>query len=71
MSQLLLQVLIVVALGAFCFGCGYLTGFIVTRNHWRAAGAIAWWRLIQSRGSRDFNVRASEVSDTIRLHFVH
>jgi hypothetical protein len=36
MNQLpLLQVLIVVAFGAFCFGCGYLTGFIVTRNHWR------------------------------------
>jgi hypothetical protein len=25
MSELLLQVLIVVAFGAFCFGCGYLT----------------------------------------------
>jgi hypothetical protein len=35
MSQLLLQVVIVVALGAFCFGCGYLTAFIVTRNQWR------------------------------------
>ena len=34
MSQLLLQVVIVVALGAFCFGGGYLTGFIVTRNRW-------------------------------------
>ena len=30
-----LQVLIAVALGAFCFGCGYLTAFIVTRNRWR------------------------------------
>jgi len=35
MSQLLLQVGIVVAFGAFCFGCGYLTAFIVTRNQWR------------------------------------
>jgi hypothetical protein len=35
MSNLLLQVLIVVAFGAFCFGCGYLTAFILTRNHWR------------------------------------
>jgi hypothetical protein len=35
MSQLLLQVLIVVAFGALCFGCGYLTAFIVTRNQWR------------------------------------
>src|SRR4029077_19049959 len=35
MSQLLLQVVIVVAFGAFCFGCGYLTAFIVTRNQWR------------------------------------
>jgi len=25
----------VVAFGAFCFGCGYLTAFIVTRNQWR------------------------------------
>jgi hypothetical protein len=32
MSQLLLQALIVVAFSAFCFGCGYLTAFIVTRN---------------------------------------
>jgi hypothetical protein len=35
MSELLLQVLIVVAFGAFCFGCGYLSAFIVTRNQWR------------------------------------
>ena len=35
MSNLLLQALIVVAFGAFCFGCGYLTAFIVTRNRWR------------------------------------
>jgi hypothetical protein len=35
MSQLFLQVIIVVAFGAFCFGCGYLTAFIVTRNRWR------------------------------------
>ena len=35
MSPLLLQVIIVVAFGAFCFGCGYLTAFIVTRNRWR------------------------------------
>jgi hypothetical protein len=35
MSNLLLQVLIVLAFGALCSGCGYLTAFIVTRNHWR------------------------------------
>jgi hypothetical protein len=35
MSELLRQVLIAVAFGAACFGCGYLTGFIVTRNVWR------------------------------------
>ncbi len=37
LNQLLLQVLIVVAFGAFCFGfgCGYLTAFIVTRTKWR------------------------------------
>jgi hypothetical protein len=32
MSGLLLQIVIVVAFGAFCFGCGYLTAFIVTRG---------------------------------------
>jgi hypothetical protein len=31
MSELL-QFIIVVAFGAFCFGRGYLTAFIVTRN---------------------------------------
>jgi len=35
MSDLLLQFIIVAGFGAFCFGCGYLTGFIVTRNRWR------------------------------------
>ena len=35
MSQLLLQVLIVVGFGALCFGFGYLTAFFVTRNRWR------------------------------------
>jgi hypothetical protein len=31
----LLQFIIVAAFGAFCFGCGYLTSFIVSRNRWR------------------------------------
>jgi hypothetical protein len=35
MSELLLQVLIVVAFGALCFGCGYLIAFIVTCNKYR------------------------------------
>ena len=35
MSELSLQVVIVVAFGAFFFGCGYLTAFIVTRNLFR------------------------------------
>jgi hypothetical protein len=30
-----LQFIIVVAFGVFCFGCGVLTAFIVTRNKWR------------------------------------
>ena len=34
MSELL-QFIIVAAFGVFCFGCGYLTAFILTRNHWR------------------------------------
>ena len=29
------QIMIVVGFGALCFGCGYLTAFIVTRNKWR------------------------------------
>ena len=32
MSQLLLQVVIVVAFGVFCFGCGALVTWILTRN---------------------------------------
>ena len=32
MNQLLLQVGIVVAFGAVCFGCGYGIAFIVERN---------------------------------------
>jgi hypothetical protein len=31
----LLQFIIVVAFGAFCFGCGVFTAFIVTRNKYR------------------------------------
>ena len=30
-----LQFIIVIGFGALCFGCGYLTAFIVTRNNWR------------------------------------
>ena len=33
MSELL-QFIIVVGFGAICFGCGFLTSFIVTRKHW-------------------------------------
>ena len=31
----LLQFIIVTAFGGLCFGCGYLTAFIVTRKKWR------------------------------------
>jgi hypothetical protein len=41
MSELLLQVLILVAFGTFCFGCGYLTAFIVTRYNWQT-GKWEW-----------------------------
>ena len=34
MSELL-QVIIMVAFAALCFGGGYLTAFIVTSNQWR------------------------------------
>jgi hypothetical protein len=30
-----LQFIIVVGLGALCFGCGFLTSLIVTRKYWR------------------------------------
>jgi hypothetical protein len=29
------QFIIVAAFGGFCFGCGYLIAFVVTRNNWR------------------------------------
>jgi uncharacterized protein YneF (UPF0154 family) len=32
MSELLLQVAIVMAFGVLCFGCGFFTGFFVARN---------------------------------------
>ena len=35
MRDQLLQFGVVVALGALCFGCGYLIAFIVTRRKWR------------------------------------
>ena len=35
MSQLGLQIIIVVAFGVLCFGSGYLTAFFVARNQWR------------------------------------
>jgi hypothetical protein len=33
MSGVLPQILIVIAFAAFCFGSGYLAGFIVTRKY--------------------------------------
>jgi hypothetical protein len=30
-----LEFIILVVFGAFCFGCGVLTAFIVTRDRWR------------------------------------
>jgi len=36
MSQLGLEIIIVVVFGALCFSCGYITAFIVTRNKWPA-----------------------------------
>jgi hypothetical protein len=35
MSQLPLQLVLVVGFAALCFGGGYLAAFIVTRNQWR------------------------------------
>jgi hypothetical protein len=35
MSDERLQFIIVVTLGGLCFGCGYLTAFIVTRTRFR------------------------------------
>ena len=52
MSQLQLQVVIAVAFGAFCFGCGYLTAFIVTRNQWRDEMIIFATRNAASHSAR-------------------
>ena len=41
MSELL-QFIIVIAFGGLCFGCGYLTAFIVTRNKWREVARYNW-----------------------------
>jgi hypothetical protein len=35
MSDELLQIIIVIAFGGLCFGCGCLIAFIVTRNKYR------------------------------------
>ena len=35
MRDQVLQFGLVAAFGAICFGCGYLTAFIVTRKNWR------------------------------------
>jgi hypothetical protein len=48
MSELLLQVVIVVAFGAFRFACDFGTAFIVARNRWcdevikRGVGRYNW-----------------------------
>jgi hypothetical protein len=47
MNDLPLQIIIVVAAGAFCFGCGYLAGFIATR--------IKWCREMIRRGAARYN----------------
>ena len=52
MSELLPQVLIAVAFGAVCFGGGYLTAFIVTRNQWR-------YEMIE-RGFANYNGRTGK-----------
>ena len=49
MREQLLQFGVVGAFGALCFGCGYLTAFIVTRKQWRA-GMI-------ERGFANYNER--------------
>jgi hypothetical protein len=36
-----LQLMIVVAFGALCVGCGYLAAFIVTRKNWRRLPIVA------------------------------
>jgi hypothetical protein len=34
-SELLRSIIVVLAFGGLCFGFGYLTAFVVTRNKWR------------------------------------
>ena len=52
MSELLLPVAMVMALGAFFFGCGYLTAFIVMRNRFRNE--------MIKRGGAHYNQRAGK-----------
>ena len=58
MNSVLLQVVIVVAFGAFCFGCGYLTAFIVTRNQWRHECSTSSQVPAVVPAIRDWNPRA-------------
>ena len=62
MSELL-QFIIVVAFGALCFGCGCLTAFIVTRNHWR--DDQAWPRPLQLAHRQMEMGRAAERTDEV------
>ena len=58
-----LQVGLVVAFGALCFGCGCLTAFIVTRNHWR--DDQAWPRPLQLAHRQMEMGRAAERTDEV------
>jgi hypothetical protein len=63
MSELL-QFIIVAAFGALCFGGGYLTAFIVTRNHWRDEDQ-AWRRPLQLADRQMGMGRAAERTDDV------
>jgi hypothetical protein len=72
MSELL-QFIIVIAFGALCFGVGYLTAFIVTRNKYRdemikrGVARYNWqtgkWEWGESRQSR--NIEMPERRDRV------
>jgi hypothetical protein len=77
MGGLLLQIVIVVAFGAVCFGCGYLTAFIITRNHWRdemisAVSPVTTGRPANGNGeSRKRNRRRGKCNDPKRAGLPH
>jgi len=69
MNQLALQVFIVGAFGAICFGCGYLTALIITRNQWRDEMNQARRRAVQLADRQMGMGRAAERIEILNGRF--